>query len=523
MPYDRFVLYQLAADRIAGAEPRHLAALGFLSLGPGVPQELSRNGRRSHRCGCARDAGLDGRLRALPRPQVRSDSDQGLLLVLFDLVQYPRSPRNCRCSASRPSSRRSRSCTRADSSAFDKDYQEYRLRRNAEMVAFFKTQTADYLLAAHDAETLGNTEIEELVRDRQLNQHVLARWRKYLRESKASGEPVFRLWHAAAAIPDKEFAARWPTTRGALRVPALVETELNGKAISSLRDLAVAYAAVLAQIRSRGAFRRSGAPNSSALCFAVRRRRSDVPLEEFELICTEGDSNNTRSIRVRYNAMLAQAAYDGAPPRAMAVEDLPHPVPGHVFIRGNPNNPGALTPPRFLSLSGRRDDKPFRDGSGRLELAQRHHRPGQSADRARDRQSRLDASFRFGMVRTPSDFGFRGDPPTHPELLDYLAVKFVESGWSFKKLHRLIMTSAAYRQASADNEAARKLDPENQLLWRMNRRRLEIESRSRFHAGRRRAAGPHGGRRSVPADRASPRRLAVRSTALSSADAFRLC
>ena len=84
--------------------------------------------------------------------------------------------------------------------------------------------------------------------------------------------------------------------------------------------------------------------------------------------------------------------------------------------------------------------------------------------------------FGSGLVRTPSDFGFRGDPPTHPELLDYLAVKFVESGWSLKKLHRLIMTSAAYRQASADNEAARKIDPENQLLWRMNRRRLEIES-----------------------------------------------
>jgi len=72
--------------------------------------------------------------------------------------------------------------------------------------------------------------------------------------------------------------------------------------------------------------------------------------------------------------------------------------------------------------------------------------------------------FGSGLVRTPSDFGFRGDPPTHPELLDYLALKFVESGWSLKKLHRLLMTSATYRQATADNEAARKIDPENQLL-----------------------------------------------------------
>jgi hypothetical protein len=84
--------------------------------------------------------------------------------------------------------------------------------------------------------------------------------------------------------------------------------------------------------------------------------------------------------------------------------------------------------------------------------------------------------FGAGLVRTPSDFGTRGEPPTHPELLDYLAVRFIESGWSLKTLHRMIVTSAAYRQSSADNEAGRKVDPENLLLWRMNRQRLEIES-----------------------------------------------
>ena len=120
--------------------------------------------------------------------------------------------------------------------------------------------------------------------------------------------------------------------------------------------------------------------------------------------------------------------------------------------------------------------KSFRDGSGRLELARAIIDP-QNPLTARVIVNRVWMHhFGFGLVRTPSDFGFRGDPPTHPELLDYLAVKFVESGWSLKKLHRLIMTSATYRQASADNEAARKIDPENQLLWRMNRRRLEIES-----------------------------------------------
>ena len=260
-----------------------------------------------------------------------------------------------------------------------------------------------------------------------------------------------------------------------MKVPGLLETELSGKTVSSLRDLAAAYAAALAKCDRAEPF---DDPERQQFRAVLRGPASpaDVPVDEFELIYTEGDSNNTRSIRVRYNAMLAQAAYDGAAPRAMAVEDVPSPAPGHVFVRGNPNNPGALAPPRFLSCLGGGDDKVFRNGSGRLELAQAIIDPANPLT-ARVIVNRVWMHhFGFGIVRTPSDFGFRGDPPTHPELLDYLAVKFVESGWSLKKLHRLIMTSAAYRQGSADNEAARKIDPENQLLWRMNRRRLEIEA-----------------------------------------------
>jgi hypothetical protein len=129
-----------------------------------------------------------------------------------------------------------------------------------------------------------------------------------------------------------------------------------------------------------------------------------------------------------------------------------------------------------LSCLGGSEEKVFKDGSGRLELARSIIDP-ENPLTARVIVNRVWMHhFGAGLVRTPSDLGLRGDPPTHPELLDYLAVKFVESGWSLKKLHRLLMTSAAYRQASSDNEAARKIDPENQLLWRMNRRRLEIES-----------------------------------------------
>jgi hypothetical protein len=83
--------------------------------------------------------------------------------------------------------------------------------------------------------------------------------------------------------------------------------------------------------------------------------------------------------------------------------------------------------------------------------------------------------FGKGIVGTPSDFGLKGDRPTHPELLDWLAREFVQNGWSIKKMHKLIMLSATYRQSSAFNEACGKVDPDNKLLWRYPRQRLEGE------------------------------------------------
>jgi hypothetical protein len=473
LPYDRFVLYQLAADRVANAESRHLAALGFLSLGREFPKSYPETvddridavtrGLLGLTVACARCH--DHKYDPIPTKDYYS---------LYSILSNIRQPKELPLlGQSGLAPKQALYQERLD--RIQKVYQDYRVRRNAEMVAFFKTQIADYLIAAAEAEGLSNPEIEELVRDRQLNLHMLARWRKYLRESKASGEPVFRLWHRAASIPPKEFATKWPMVRRTGNGNPLVEAEVDAKAVASLRDLAGAYAALVAKHDRGEPFGEAAAEQLRAV---VRGSVSpgDVPVEEFELIYTEGDSNNSRSIRVRYNAMLAQAAYDGAAPRAMAVEDLPQPVPTHVFVRGNPNNPGPLAPPHFLSCVGGSDDKVFRNGSGRLELARAIIDP-ENPLTARVIVNRVWMHhFGAGLVRTPSDFGFRGDAPTHPELLDFLAVKFVESGWSLKKLHRAIMTSAAYRQASADSEAGRKIDPENQLLWRMNRRRLDIES-----------------------------------------------
>ena len=83
--------------------------------------------------------------------------------------------------------------------------------------------------------------------------------------------------------------------------------------------------------------------------------------------------------------------------------------------------------------------------------------------------------FGRGIVATPSDFGTMGDPPTHPKLLDWLASELVRGGWKMKPLHRMILTSSAYRQASGMRPEAAKVDPDNKLFWRFPRQRLEAE------------------------------------------------
>jgi hypothetical protein len=147
-----------------------------------------------------------------------------------------------------------------------------------------------------------------------------------------------------------------------------------------------------------------------------------------------------------------------------------------VFLRGNPNNPGPEVPRRFLEVVAGEDRRPFTKGSGRLELAEA------IASRDNPLTARVLVNrvwmhhFGNGLVRTPSDFGLRGEPPTHPELLDYLAAVFVENNWSVKHLHRLILLSSTYQQSSDEDPRLARLDPENRLLARSNRYRLDFEA-----------------------------------------------
>jgi hypothetical protein len=171
-----------------------------------------------------------------------------------------------------------------------------------------------------------------------------------------------------------------------------------------------------------------------------------------------------------------RATGPAAPPRAHVLEDLAAPHEPKVFLRGNPNNLGEPVPRQFVSILAGERRQPFTEGSGRLELARAIVDPANPLT-ARVMVNRIWMHhFGAALVKTPSDFGLRSDPPSHPELLDHLATRFVEEGWSIQKMHRLIMHSAAYRQQSRDRKECTAVDPENVLLWKANRRRLDFES-----------------------------------------------
>ncbi len=150
-------------------------------------------------------------------------------------------------------------------------------------------------------------------------------------------------------------------------------------------------------------------------------------------------------------------------------QDLP------VHVRGNPNRPGRIVPRRFLSVLSRGEPRPLATGSGRAELADA------ILTEAAPLAARVIVNrvwlghFGRGLVETPSNLGTTGSPPSHPTLLEHLAAGFVEHGWSLKWLHRQIVGSATWRQSSRFDAAAARIDPDNRLLWRAHRRRLEIE------------------------------------------------
>lgn len=171
-----------------------------------------------------------------------------------------------------------------------------------------------------------------------------------------------------------------------------------------------------------------------------------------------------------------EMTHPGSPPRAMVMADRSKPSDSPILLRGEAENKGPVVPRRFLEVLSGPARPAYRNGSGRYELALNIADPKNPLT-ARVAVNRIWLHhFGEGIVTTPDDFGTMSDPPSHPELLDFMASYFIEHNWSTKEMHRLIMNSAAYQQGSANNPRFAQIDPMNRLLWRANVRRLDFET-----------------------------------------------
>jgi len=170
-----------------------------------------------------------------------------------------------------------------------------------------------------------------------------------------------------------------------------------------------------------------------------------------------------------------ELTHPGAPARAMVLEDAMRGHDSPLFIRGEAGNRGVTVPRRFLQLLSAPNRPVYTNGSGRLELALGIASPNNPLT-ARVMINRIWLHhFGAGFVPTPDDFGMMSEPPSHPRLLDYLALNFMTNGWDIKKIHRLILLSSVYQESSDSNPRYAQTDPGNRLLWRANIRRLEYE------------------------------------------------
>ncbi len=160
-------------------------------------------------------------------------------------------------------------------------------------------------------------------------------------------------------------------------------------------------------------------------------------------------------------------------PYVHGVADVPAPQPIQVHLRGSPFRLGAVVPACFPAVLDGEERKPFTHGSGRLELAEAILRHPITMRVIVNRVWKRH--FGTGIVDTPDNFGFKGDPPSNPALLEYLASTFVENGLSLKKLHRAILLSASWQLSSQESEANHARDPADRCCWRANPRRLSAE------------------------------------------------
>jgi len=519
LPYDQFVLEQLAADRLPLAErdPSRLAALGFLTTGrkfnnrhDDIDDQIDAvaRGLLGITVACARCH--DHKYDAIPTEDYYSL--YGVFANCTEPAELPliASPDDL------DARRQSEEYQKFDSelAKLKQAADDFAAGKHMEFLDQARRQSADYLarIAAGESDRLLAKLPFMSLDPKDLRPRLLERWRRYLDQRSKPDDAVFGLWHDLLRVPSEAFAekaqpvvARWlslPTGTAAGHCNSALHELLAAEQPAARMDVPRIYGKLLTEAYDRWLSAGGDAKALDSLPDDWRQiarmlvaddSPTNVPKDDIRQYLNRADRNKYTELQKKVESYQANSPL--APPRAMVVVDNPKPAEPRVLVRGNPARQGNQVPRQFLLVLAGDSRQPFTEGSGRLELARAIIAPDNPLTR-RVMVNRL-WMHHFGepLVLSPSDFGIRSEAPTHPEVLDELASDLLESGWSLKSVHRKMVCSATYRQVSTAEFGLRiaeskqpvanpqstirnpqSVDPENRLLWRMNRRRLELEA-----------------------------------------------
>ena len=495
-PYDQFVVEQLAADLLPGIKPNdpRLAALGFLTVGERFNNandiindriDTVSKGFLGLTVACARchDHKFD------PIPTADYYALHGIFASTIEPREQP--------IITLPSPKLAEFQKKL--AILEEQDRQIFYRIIEEESAKFRPAIMDYLLGARRANQSESPQDKKprkpFAAPRKLDPELVQEIARRLKEK----DPVFAPFMLFAGLDIPELSTKTPEILGRIATGRIGDVTINPLVVAAFRhtnpqsprDVAEIYARLFSGLDLREKELLKAAAGAKALPIPGFTAAL-VELIELPLKLEPGGALDTermrevvktwpRKTRERAGFLFSkvdQLVYDndGGPGKAMIVADSPTPQNSPVFIRGQAEARGEVVPHRFLEILSSGHPQPFTQGSGRLELAKCIANPANPLT-ARVLVNRVWMHhFGDGFVRTLDNLGTQSEPPSHPELLDFLASYFVENGWSLKKLHRLIMLSRVYRESSATNPEFEKMDPQNRLLWRANIRRLDFEA-----------------------------------------------
>lgn len=497
LPYDQFLLLQIAADQVAPEDRGAAAAMGFLTLGRrflGVTRDIIDDridvvtrGTMGLTVACARchDHKYD------PIPTADYYSLYGVFLNSTEKLSPIAEP-----------------AVRDEAyAAFESELQrrqqklrETMLTKRSEAAERVRQRVTEYLVAQTELSKYPEEGFDQILAATDLIPTLVRRWEAWLALDARSDDPVFLPWQQFATFKADEFSEKSAEyvqrLTAAGRVNPRVLSALTPPP-ASMRDVALRYGELLletdrqwkaacdaARVAGTAEPTQLNAPESEELRQCLYGVGSPCLVPDEAIVSTEfyfdtATVTELWKLQGEVDRWLIESPL--APAHAVSLVDRELIRPARIFRRGNPANRGPEVTRHFVSVVAGPNPTPFTQGSGRLELARAIVDPTNPLT-ARVWVNRVwQHHFGAGLVRTASDFGVRADAPSHPELLDWLAARFVADGQSTKSLHRLILLSNTYQQRSdgpldiAARERANQADPENRLLSRMNVRRLTFE------------------------------------------------